>query len=147
MNRFEINPRLKQDSFELGLLNDQIVLLGRNALVPWFIVLPLTRETELYRLEQQQRQTLNDNIDLLSEFIVDHFKVDKLNVASTGNVVEQMHVHIVGRYRNDPMWPGVVWGGPASRAYSAQEVDAIIQQLLERFGSRFTVAPGALEIK
>ncbi|MCB1586370.1 MAG: HIT domain-containing protein, partial [Xanthomonadales bacterium] len=101
MTTITINPKLKADTFELGQLNEQTLLLMNNSLVPWFIILPNTQETELFKLDKAERAKLDKNIDLLSGLLVNHFKTDKLNIATIGNIVSQMHVHIIGRSVDD----------------------------------------------
>ena len=61
----------------------------------------------------------------MSRFLSADFKTDKINVATIGNVVKQMHIHIVGRFENDYCWPGVVWGAKEMTAYADNEVERI----------------------
>lgn len=103
--------------------------MSRNAHFPWFILVPDTDETEFYKLAQQQQQLLLEQINKLSAFIEKHFSVDKLNVATIGNIVSQMHVHVVGRHKQDVCWPGVVWGCDQFKNYDEGEVEAIRDQL------------------
>jgi diadenosine tetraphosphate (Ap4A) HIT family hydrolase len=118
-------------------LNGQVLLLFNNALVPWFIVLPNTDEIELFRLEKTERALLETNIDLISALLVNHFETDKVNVASIGNVVSQMHIHVVGRHKNDPCWPGVVWGNSQKSLYQPSEVENIRQLVSREFEAQF----------
>ena len=140
MTTITINPKLKADTFELGQLNGQTLLLMKNSLVPWFIVLPNTHETELFKLDKSERAKLDKNIDLLSGFLVNHFKTEKLNIATIGNIVSQMHVHIIGRCVDDPFWPGVVWGHAKKTEYKKEEVERLIQLLLQEFTNHFCKA-------
>lgn len=138
MKYIEIDARLKEDTVQLGSVNGQALLLMNNSLVPWFIVLPNTRETELYKLPESERRVLEKNVNVLSEFISSNFHIEKLNVAAIGNVVSQMHVHIVGRHRNDFCWPGVVWGQTARKAYGESELTNILTLLTKHLGDAFT---------
>ena len=137
-NTIKINPKLKADTIELGLLNSQTLLLLNNSLVPWFIILPNTNETELFRLEKAERALLDNNIDLISDFLINHFKSDKLNVATIGNVVSQMHMHVVGRRTSDPYWPDVVWGQPEKQSYQKSDILKIKQLLASEFQNGFS---------
>ena len=67
----------------------------------------------------------------MSRFVEKNFSTDKLNIACIGNVVSQLHIHIVGRRKNDICWPGVVWGLKESKEYSAEEVNRIRGKLIE----------------
>ena len=100
-----------------------------NNIVPWFVLVPEVENiTELYELDKDTQLLLLDDINKMSSFIKDNFKVDKLNVASIGNIVKQLHVHVIGRSRSDVAWPGVVWGIKEQEAYSQEEIDNIIQR-------------------
>ena len=74
---------------------------------PWFILVP-AREgiREIYQLEAADRVQLLDESCALSEFIMDYYKGEKLNVAALGNQVPQLHLHHIVRYASDPAWPG-----------------------------------------
>lgn len=137
METFQIDPKLKSDTIEIGSINGQVLLLFNNSLVPWFIILPVTTEIELYKLSESERSILEKNIDILSGFIVRNFNVDKLNVATIGNVVKQLHIHLVGRHENDYCWPGVVWGRSEKELYQEQEVQKIINLLSDECGDSF----------
>ena len=137
MTTVEIDARLKEDTIHLGFINGQALLLMNNSLVPWFIVLPNTSEIELYNLPESERSVLEKNINLLSEFILTNFDVEKLNVATIGNLVSQMHVHIVGRHKNDFCWPGVVWGRTDRRAYKELELTGIQSLVVQKLGASF----------
>ena len=68
----------------------------------------------------------------VSRFLEDYFQPDKLNVACIGNQVQQMHLHVVGRFENDPAWPGVVWSSEAKEAYPSERLTEISSALTER---------------
>lgn len=138
MKSIEIDARLKHDTIQLGSINGQALLLMNNSLVPWFVVLPNTRETELYKLAESEREVLEGNINILSEFIQAKFPAEKLNVASIGNVVSQMHIHIVGRCRSDFCWPGVVWGQTECEPYTKAGLNNIIVLLEDELAGSFT---------
>ncbi|HXK57102.1 MAG: HIT domain-containing protein [Gammaproteobacteria bacterium] len=125
-----LDTRLKQDSHLLGWLGSTDLLLMRNALFPWFVLVPETDEIEFYKLDSRIQMQLLTQINLISEFIESNFQIDKLNIGLIGNVVPQLHVHVVGRRREDICWPGVVWGVKESIPYAAGQVEKIVTQLL-----------------
>ena len=129
MNKFMLHQKLASDCIELGTLKDSMLLLMNNSLVPWFILVPKTIKRELYELTDTEQTDLYAHINLLSEFITRHFNVNKLNVASIGNVVNQMHIHVIGRRFDDYCWPDVVWGRTERQEYKEQEIVKIVQQL------------------
>lgn len=129
MSEFELDQRLAQDTHYLGESDFSILLLSKNADYPWFILVPKTAHTELYQLDQALQLGLLTQINAISEFIDERYHPTKLNVAAIGNVVKQMHIHLVARFQDDLTWPGVVWGSPANSAYSQDEVASIKRQV------------------
>ena len=125
MQKFNLDPRLDDDCFILSESDQFLVLLMNNSLVPWFIFVPKTDKTELYELDDALHTQIFNVTRQLSEFIKNEFQADKLNVAAIGNIVQQMHIHVVGRYQSDPYWPGVVWGGAEKKPYDSDEVNNI----------------------
>ena len=124
-----LDERLQRDCHLLGRIMSTRVLLHRNAGVAWFILVPDTDCIELVDLRADQQTELFDQINALSGFIRSHFAVEKLNVASIGNVVAQLHVHVIGRNHDDYCWPDPVWGRPCEDVYSAEEVDRVRELL------------------
>ena len=126
---FELDTRLQSDCFELFEREAIHYLLHRNAAVTWFILVPRTTVIEFHRLPAELKQRLQRQIDRVAGFIEDYTEVDKVNIATIGNVVSQLHVHIIGRRRDDPYWPDVVWGKPAQGTYQAAAVEQIRSRL------------------
>ena len=135
---FALDLTLARDCHELGELHGHHLLLMDNALVPWFILVPKTDQTELCDLPDDLRDSLNAAIRQLSQHVREHFPVQKLNVAAIGNVVQQLHVHVVGRHRQDYAWPGVVWGRSEKRCYGLEQVSQIQDDLQVSLGDNFT---------
>ncbi len=134
---FTLDSRLDNDCFVLGQLKTSRLLLLNNALVPWFILVPDTTATEIYELPHAQQLELLEEINIISNHLKQNFAVDKLNVAAIGNIVKQMHIHIVGRHVDDFCWPGVVWGADAKQAYKDNEVETIKSQLTDKLPEFF----------
>ena len=130
-----LNPRLANDCIVLGRLNISRLLLLNNSLVPWFILVPDTSVTEIYELATEQQLKLLEEINIISSHLKQNFTVDKLNVAAIGNIVKQMHIHIVARQFDDFCWPGVVWGANGKKLYTTSEVEKIRSQLIENLSS------------
>ena len=128
----KLHDQLQADCITLGRIDSSLLLLHKNALVPWFILIPDTHENELYKLDAAQQTTVQKEINAIALFIEQHFDTDKLNIATLGNIVPQLHVHIIGRYVNDFCWPNPVWGQTESKPYSPADVASLRQHLLER---------------
>jgi diadenosine tetraphosphate (Ap4A) HIT family hydrolase len=111
MTDFLLHPRLAADSLPVADLPLCRVLLMNDARFPWLVLVPrLAGAREIMDLPPADRLMLAEEADLAAAALRAHCAPDKLNIAAIGNVVEQLHLHVVARYRSDPAWPGVVWG-------------------------------------
>ena len=121
---FELNTRLATGGFDFGSLGKCRVLLKDNAVFPWFILVPEVESsiTELHELEATNYASVMFTVRQVSEFVEKHFSPDKINVAAIGNIVSQLHIHIVARTTTDPAWPGVVWSCDSKRPYEKEAV-------------------------
>jgi len=135
MSDFVLHPRLAEDTLPLAESAYSLLRLMNNALVPWFILVPKTSCRELHHLEPERRRGVRDEIDALADFVEREFRPDKLNLATIGNLVPQLHVHVIGRSRDDVCWPFPVWGRPERREYADAEVRRIRALVLERLGA------------
>jgi len=129
--KFSLHPQLEKDSITLGSFELSRLLLLNDSQFPWFALVPEVADiSEVYQLSQNQQQLLWQESDILSKIIIDFFKGDKLNIAAIGNLVPQLHVHHVVRYKNDPCWPAPIWGKLPMVGYQAEKVEKIRQNLL-----------------
>jgi len=132
---FTLHPQLAADTHLIGQLETNTLLLHKNALIPWFILVPPTDASEIHHLTNEQQQNLNSCINQLAGFVEQHFSTDKLNIATIGNIVPQLHVHIIGRYINDFCWPKPVWGQTKCSDYTEAALLNIKQQALAKLPS------------
>lgn len=137
MRGFELHPRLAADTHRLGRLDLSVVLLHRDAGVPWYLLVPSVGAAEIIDLPPADRDRLQTEIQYLGEFVREEHTPDRLNIATIGNQVPQLHVHVIARHKHDPCWPGVVWGRLATeQRYDDVDVDARRAALAERLGLR-----------
>lgn len=137
MTEFRLDQRLAADCHQLGRLTTCRVLLMDNALIPWFILVPETTCTEILDLEEATQTALFGEINRVAGFVRRRFEPDKLNIAAIGNLVRQLHVHVIGRYSDDYAWPGVVWGRPEREPYEPAEVAELRSELMVELGAAF----------
>lgn len=117
-NAFHLHPQLAADSVALGQLPLCRVLLMNDARYPWLILVPQRPNLrELTDLDPSAQGELMREIDAVARALVAVCQPDKLNIAMLGNVVPQLHVHVVGRSRLDASWPAPVFGIGNSVAY------------------------------
>lgn len=122
-----IHPQLKQDCIRLGHFPLSHLLLMDDANYPWFILVPDRDDiTEVYQLSQADQQQLLIESSFLGQVLMEYFKGDKLNIGALGNMVPQLHLHHIVRYRGDPAWPAPVWGKLPARKYTASELNRLI---------------------
>ena len=106
------------------------LLLMNDANYPWFILVPDREDiTELYQLEQPDQQRLIAESSMLAATISEQFRADKINIAALGNVVPQLHIHHIVRYRNDAAWPAPVWGKHPPTPYTDAGIDRVVSTL------------------
>ena len=132
MSFFQLHPRLQQDTFLVGHFALCKILLMNDKQYPWEILVPQRPDiTDIYQLAPGDRQQLLEESCRLAEALVALYHPDKLNIAAIGNMVPQLHLHHVARYRTDIAWPGPVWGKFAASAYTEQEAGNHIARLRE----------------
>lgn len=131
----KINKQLAEDCYQVHRVKDIQILLHKNALVPWFILVPLSdlvEYREIFELSQKQRTDLNSLSDALSQYLIENFSAEKINVAAIGNLVPQLHIHVVGRKLNDACWPEPIWGNLTELTkYSEQELEKIQTEITQ----------------
>lgn len=137
MKPFQLHPKLANDCFILGKLTFSQVLLMNNAALPWFILVPETPRLELCDLPPPQQLQFLEEINAISHYIQHQHPGYKLNVAMIGNIVQQLHVHVVGRNPTDYCWPQVVWGHPISQHYAAEQIPPLVAKLKTYLGAAF----------
>lgn len=107
---FAIDDHILSSCFTLGQWTLSTVLLKNNANYPWLILVPrVAQAKEIDQLPQETRYLLMDEISKLAFLVRTYFKPDKLNVGTLGNIVSQLHIHVVGRFIDDELWPHGVW--------------------------------------
>jgi diadenosine tetraphosphate (Ap4A) HIT family hydrolase len=127
---FIIHPQLLADCHQLGKLAICHVLLHRNAILPWFILVPETEIADLLDLPDDLRRAAMDEAAAIARFVKARLGYMKINFAAIGNVVPQLHLHIVGRSADDACWPAPVWGHlKEAREYSNTELKRIAEML------------------
>ncbi|MBA6117056.1 MULTISPECIES: HIT family protein [Pseudomonas] len=127
---FEMDSRLQQDCQVLGDFPLCRLLLSKDANYPWFILVPKRAGvSEVFDLSPQDQAQLWKETTSLAEALKDEFAADKMNIATLGNVVSQLHMHVIVRRRVDAAWPAPVWGKVAALEYTQEQVEAIGRRL------------------
>ena len=131
---FQIDERIQSTCFTLGDWPLSRVLLKNERVYPWLILVPRKDNIqELFQLKKEERYQLMEEINQLSDLMNDYFKPSKLNVGALGNVVSQLHVHVIARYQKDPLWPQGIWqSSMIASSYEEEELSTLLTILRER---------------
>ncbi len=120
---FQLHPQLEKDCITIGRFALCRLLLMNDKQFPWYILVPeIVGITEIFQLSGQQRALLAEESSLLAERLHALYNADKINVAAIGNMVPQLHLHHIVRYRSDKAWPAPVWGKYSAIPYSETEL-------------------------
>jgi diadenosine tetraphosphate (Ap4A) HIT family hydrolase len=128
---FELHPQLAADTLHIADLKLCRVLLMNNSNFPWLILVP-TRENmrEIFDLELEDYKQAMDEIHDVSKKFAGLTKADKMNVAALGNMVPQLHIHIIARFKEDAAWPNPVWNcGVAGIAYDKEKLRQLLRDI------------------
>lgn len=132
MNEWRLDARLADDTHPVAQLPLCELRLMDDSHHPWLILVPrVAGATELIDLTDDQQQALVREVSQVSRLLREHFSPDKLNVAALGNVVPQLHVHVIARHTGDIAWPKPVWGQVAPRSYTPEALVERIATLRE----------------
>lgn len=132
---WSLHPRLAADTHPVASLALCDVRLMDDANHPWLVLVPrIAGAVEWVDLDAADSHRLLDEVALASQALRTLHAPDKLNIAALGNMVSQLHVHVVARFRTDPAWPRPVWGACPPRAYAPADRNARIAALREALG-------------
>ena len=145
MTNIALDERLQRDCYIMGKWHNNLLLLMDNALLPWLILVPESQETEFYHLPQLQQQDILNKINQLSKILIEDFGAKKLNIATIGNIVSQLHIHVIGRSPEDHCWPSVVWGNYERTPYTQEHLLQISSRLQSLITDQYS--PYQIEIK
>lgn len=137
MNTFNLHPQLAADSLFIINLPLCQVRLENVHNFPWLILVPrINQLTEVHQLSSRQQAQLITESSLCAQALTHLFEVDKINVGALGNVVSQLHWHVVARRQQDDAWPKPVWGFSPTQPWSEETLSTIIQRLADYLAER-----------
>ncbi len=133
--RFSIDPVIEQNSIFITNLGLSTVFLKNDKENPWFILVPRkANAVELIDLNHEEQTMLMEEISIVSEFLKSHYRPHKMNVGSLGNIVTQLHIHVIARNPTDRAWPGPIWGTPTTLEFDHNELENIKSNFAEFLG-------------
>lgn len=119
----KINERIERDSVLICELELCQLRLIKDEL-DWFILLPRGKDlVEIIDLKPDDRLKLMNEISYVSKLLMDNGDYDKQNIGSLGNIVSQLHIHIIGRKKNDRAWPNAIWGTKTLKPFNISKIN------------------------
>lgn len=135
---FSLHPRLAADTALITELPLCSAMLMKDARYPWVILVPRQEDLkEVHQLDNEDGQQLWLEIRTVSEIMENNFTCDKINIGALGNMVPQLHVHIIAREIGDTAWPGPVWGVGEAEEYLDAELDSLLITLRDELENVF----------
>lgn len=129
---FILDNRLKADTLFVGDLPLSRVLLMNNAYFPWVILVPrIEGISELFQLTEEDLSNFHNESNYFLEAMSNAYNADKMNIASLGNIVSQLHTHVIVRYKNDEAWPSPVWSFQKTQKYQSDAAKIEIDKLTD----------------
>lgn len=132
---FALHTQLAKDCTVVGDLPLSKLLLMNDASYPWFVLVPMRPDKrEWYELECSDQRQLLDEANALARFLQERTGAKKMNIGALGNMVPQLHVHVIARFESDIAWPAPVWGKAPAVPYDEKNLAAAIRMGEEFLG-------------
>jgi len=126
---FTLDPKLQEDTFFVHDFKVSELLLMNNANYPWFILVPRRpKVAELTDLSFEDQIEVLSEINIVADLLQINFQPHKLNIANLGNVVRQLHIHVIARFQHDLVFPNPVWGS-ASKPYETKDAQELVKKI------------------
>lgn len=120
---FMLHEQLQKDCTVVGELPLSLLLLLNDAHYPWFVLVPRREnQCEWYALSEQDQQQLMRETNALAKYLQQKTGAKKMNIGALGNMVSQLHVHVIARFEDDAAWPAPVWGKVPAKPYADEEL-------------------------
>ncbi|NWA36182.1 HIT domain-containing protein [Pseudomonas reactans] len=140
---FALDQRLQQDTLVIGDFPLCRLLLSNDSNYPWFILVPrINGISEVFQLDVVDQQRVWQETTALAQLLNEGWSADKMNIGALGNVVSQLHVHVIVRKRDDDAWPAPVWGKHPAQPYTDEQVAAIRARLHALLPADFVFTQG-----
>jgi diadenosine tetraphosphate (Ap4A) HIT family hydrolase len=130
MTKFALHPQLEKDTFLIGSLTLSNILLMNDSRYPWIILVPrIENAVDITDLSETERTVFIKEINIAADALKKQFQPDRINIAMLGNLVPQLHCHIIARFETDFAWSKPVWGIGDAVYYNNEEQEKAITLL------------------
>jgi len=125
---FALHEQLQKDCTVIGELPLCTLLLMNDANYPWFVLVPRREQVrEWYELSEVDQPQLLYEANGLAKYLQQQTGAKKMNIGALGNMVPQLHVHVIARFENDAAWPAPVWGKVAAQVYADEKLREMVE--------------------
>ena len=132
----QVNKNFLKSSYFISDLKLCEIRMINNSKFPWIILIPKRKKiTDISELNKKDRSLLMDEIVYCSNLMKKIFKTSKLNVEKIGNIVPQLHIHIIARKKTDTTWPLSVWV-TKSKPYTEKNLRFVINKISDGFSKK-----------
>jgi len=125
---FALHDQLQKDCTVIGNLPLSTLLLMNDANYPWFVLVPRREQVrEWYELSEVDQRQLLQEANALAKFVQQKTDAKKMNIGALGNMVPQLHVHVIARFEVDAAWPAPGWGKAPAQGYTEGAVSKMLE--------------------
>jgi len=140
LKTFTLHKQLAADCIVLTELSLSTLLLCNDSQYPWFILVPrVIGVADIYQMSIENQHLLLAESSTLSELLIEEFSGDKMNVAALGNMVPQLHIHHVVRFKDDVSWPKPIWGLKPLLPYSDEDITKIKNKIISKLRLKLSI--------
>ena len=123
---FITDPELLKDTYKVAQFELSDVYVKNDKSNPWFVLVPRkTNAVEIVDLNHEEQSSIMEEITIVSEFLKNYYRPRKINIGALGNIVSQLHIHVIVRYESDRAWPKAIWGTLPTELFEQFELENI----------------------
>ena len=133
MSEFELDGRIARDSDLIATLDLCQLRIQNDSRWPWLVMVPQRADmTEIFELSEADQALLSAEVNHVAAALKEITCATKINVGALGNIVRQLHVHVIARFEGDANWPGPIWGYGSAEPYDGEKRQALMNRLMEK---------------
>lgn len=133
MSEFELDGRIARDSDLIATLDLCQLRIQNDSRWPWLVMVPQRADmTEIFELSEADQALLSAEVNHVAAALKAITGATKINVGALGNIVRQLHVHVIARFEGDANWPGPIWGYGSAEPYDSEKRQALVNTLMEK---------------
>jgi diadenosine tetraphosphate (Ap4A) HIT family hydrolase len=133
LSEFELDGRIARDSDLIATLDLCQLRIQNDSRWPWLVMVPHRADmTEIFDLSEADQALLSAEVNHVATALKATTGATKINVGALGNIVRQLHVHVIARFEGDANWPGPIWGYGSAEPYDSDKRQAFVNTLMEK---------------